>query len=133
MKTINNIIRRIKIHKLTPVLTEFDLELISFIEYKLSNLKQYTDTNNCILKDTILFGNAYKECIFRVDMKYKKIWIKGSGFYDTLLHKYNLSLDNIDIILKYFINKIYKEYDISDYTIYDSGLNEILNNMELID
>ena len=94
-------IRKIKIHKVIPVLSEIELKDIQFIEHIIKNLKQNYFNNNYVnfsyLNISIMYYNFNT---YEIDLQWINIF--------TLI-KDNTSLKNVKTIRKifpYYIKKI---------------------------
>jgi hypothetical protein len=98
---MGNIIRKIKIHKIVPVLSEQELEIINFIENKLDNLKEFIYP---IYKDRdIFYMNDKGDMILDIDYTRKQFYIRYQGFWKILQDHFKLEETEIKLILKYFL------------------------------
>lgn len=79
-----SLIRKIKIHKLIPVLFLRELELILFIKDKLKDLIKYEHKYHL---QSIFYMKPDGECILEQDNKYNMLWVKFDGFWDVLNRK----------------------------------------------
>lgn len=110
------LIRKIKIHKFVPVLTKKELEIVNFIENKLSDLKIYQYDKQDEFS-SLYYGNNKNECIFRINFSSRFIWIKDKNFWEILKNKYLMEEKDIQSLLYYYIKNLYKDRDISQYVI----------------
>ena len=120
-----NILRKYKIHQLTPVLSIRELEIVNFIESKLSDLKPYY---NMVLNDrNLYFMNDEGNCILSFSIHENKFRIGYMGFYKVLEKDYVIEIEDIKILLIYFIEKKYPMY--KNISI-DRGLGIISDRIE---
>lgn len=93
-----NIVRKIKIDKMIPVLTDKEKELIKFIELSFSNLDSYTHKE---WKDSIFYfqNNKY---IFEHSAKGKMALIRYEGFVSILESQFDIH--DVEIITSLILN-----------------------------
>lgn len=103
-KIINYFIRKIKIHKLTPVLNKNELEMISFIKNILNNLivfKYNKFTNSTFYMFNNKWFGEYDDVDDILYISIEDFWKNFSNIF------YNNKYD-IEIIFKYFFEKKFK-------------------------
>ena len=103
---MSNLVRRYKIHQLTPVLTEQELEIIDFIKDKISNLTEFKDSK---YPDSIFYMNSEGEWILDQDDKNKRLCVRYEDFWQVLQIKYNLENSDIQYLIQYMIEQAVKQ------------------------
>jgi len=95
-----NLVRKYKIHRLSPCLNEKELEIISFIENKLKGLK-------LVKKDEYPQYTFYMDSdsitILQQDDKNDRLWIRHKDFWGVLQEKYFLEYIDIQDIIRYMV------------------------------
>lgn len=122
-----NLIRKYKIHKITPVLNDKELKLINFIEDKLKDLILFKTEK---LSESTFYMKLECEWVLDIDTDYKKIWINGKNFWNILEDEYEMKNDDIIILLKYMIEKTLKIEIVYPLTKLDYSYMEICSPEE---
>ena len=104
-----NLLRKYKIHKFTPCLSEHDFKIIDFINMKLSNLMKYEK-----FYIMIFYMNKDGLIIFEHNIKDNSIWISGKNLYDILLNTYNMKHADINYFIFHIIKNKYDSYIINN-------------------
>jgi hypothetical protein len=94
---MSNLLRRYKIHQITPVLNKKELEIINFIKGKINNLTEYKDKN---YPDSIFFMNSEGKYILELDDKNEYLGVRYEGFWEVLGTKYKLNYTDIQFIIQ---------------------------------
>jgi hypothetical protein len=98
-----NILRKIKISKLTPVnFSDDEKEIINICEKKLRYLNGY------VYNDVTVYTNLINEFVFEANHRNKKIYINKESFWDVIEKK--LKYDNTQKLLSYLIKNKYEHY-----------------------
>jgi len=95
-----NLIRKYKIHRLSPCLNGDELEIISFIENKLKDLKVVKRDN---YPESTFYIDSYDETI--LEQYDKNDWLRVSykDFWEVLEEKYLLNYIDIQNIIRYMV------------------------------
>ena len=67
------LIRKYKIHQITPILTDKELEIINFINSKINNLSELKSNNH---PDSIFFMDKYNRWVLEENNKDKIIYVR---------------------------------------------------------
>jgi hypothetical protein len=100
-----NLIRKYKIHQLTPVLSKRELEIIEFIKGKISNLTECEDTD---YPNSIMYMNSEGKYILEQDNRNKRLYVRYEDFWKVLETKYNLKHDDIQSIIQSMVEIAFK-------------------------
>ena len=102
---MNNLIRKYKIHQLTPVLLKQELEIINFIKDKINNLTEFKDIE---YPDSIFYMNSEGEYILEQDDKNERLWVRYKEFWEVLETKYLLEYADIQSLIYYIVEEAFK-------------------------
>lgn len=119
-----NLIRKIKINKITPVLTKREFNIIEYVNDKLKDLIPFEKNQS------LFYMKLNGEWIFEIDNNYKTVWINDDKFWRILNNKFRMKSFDIKIFLKFMIEnqfKIYNNYNI-DYLNYTSYVHSPEND-----
>jgi hypothetical protein len=102
---MSNLIRKYKIHQITPVLNNDELEIIEFIKGKVSNLTEYKDRK---YPDSLFFMNSEGKWILEQNGKNESLWVRYEGFWEVLEIKYQLNYSDIQLIIHGMVELTFK-------------------------
>ena len=100
-----NLVRKYKIHRLSPCLNEKELEIVTFIENKLKGLKPIKKND---YHESILYVDSGGETILEQDNKNDRLMVKYNGVWEVLQRKYLLNYTEIRDIVQYMVLKYLK-------------------------
>jgi len=95
-----NLVRKYKIHRLSPCLNDVELEIISFIENQLKVLKPIKKHN---YPKTTYYVNSDDEIILQQGIISDKLWVRHKDFWGVLQEKYLLEYVEIQDIIRYMV------------------------------
>jgi hypothetical protein len=102
---MSNLIRRYKIHQLTPVFSEKELEIIDFVKDKISNL---TELKNPNYPNFLFYSDNNGKHILQNDDENKKLWVRYGDFWEVLENKYNLNYTDIQLLIQDVVELTFK-------------------------
>jgi hypothetical protein len=102
---MTNLIRRYKIHQITPVLNKKELKIIDFINGKINNLTEFKSDER---PDSLFFMDNTGKYILEEDHKNKRLWIRYDDFCEVLGKKYKLEYHDIQILIQYIVELSFK-------------------------
>jgi len=95
-----NLVRKYKIHKLTPCLDEKELEIITFIENKLNDLKLVKKND---YPESVFYVDSGGVTILEQDNKHDRLWVRYRYFWKVLEDKYLLNYHESQDIIRYMV------------------------------
>lgn len=101
-----SLIRKIKIHQITHVLTKKELEIIKFTESKIKDLIIFNDDK---YPTSTFYMSSKGKWILEEDFINNKLYIRYEDFWSVLNRKFKMKNDDIQMFLKYMIEKKFKE------------------------
>jgi hypothetical protein len=114
---MNNLIRKYKIHQITPVLNKRELEIINFIKGKISNLTEFKDNNH---PKSLFFMNSEGKWILEQDDTYERLYVRYEDFWEVLKTKYKLDYTDIQLLIQSMVEIAFKR---NVYTLLYGVLN----------
>ena len=102
---MKNLLRRYKIHQITPVLSKQELEIIDFIKNKINNLTEFKYSD---YPDSLFYMNSEGECILEQDDKNERLYVRYYGFWEVLETKYKLDYIDIQFIIQGMVEIAFK-------------------------
>jgi hypothetical protein len=100
-----NLIRKYKIHQITPVWNEQELEIINFVKGKISTLVEFKDNNH---PKSLFYMNSEGEYILEFDDINKILYVRHDGFWEVLETKYHLNYITINLIIRCMVELTFK-------------------------
>jgi len=95
-----NLVRKYKIHRLSPCLNVGELEIISFIENKIKGLKPIKKDD---YPESIFYVDYDDKVILKQDDKNDRLLVIYKGFWEVLRDKYLLKSTEIKDIIQYMV------------------------------
>lgn len=99
-----NLIRKIKLHQIEPVLSKKELKIIEFIYSKLENLNKFKRTSS----EIFAYMNKNGEFIFSYNLETHYTYVRYNDYMEVLRQKYKIKFEYIKEILKYIIENKFK-------------------------
>jgi len=111
-----NLVRKYKIHQLSPCLNEKEIEIITFIENKIKGLKPIKKNK---YPQSTFYVNSDSITILQQDDKNDRLRVRHKDFWEVLRTKYLIEYIDIQDIIRYMVF-IHLKFRASIPTIYFS-------------
>ena len=95
-----NLVRKYKIHQLSPCLNEKEIEIITFIENKIKGLKPIKKNK---YPQSTFYVNSDSITILQQDDKNDRLRVRHKDFWEVLRTKYLIEYIDIQDIIRYMV------------------------------